>query len=180
MLLSSNMFIMRFLRPVLAGMVGASWMTAFSYWYSRKKKVQFREPILINQLVEGLFPSFDPNRNKNWLAGWILHYCTGIFFSFCYVFLLDIRNVKPSTTKRLIVGGINGIVGILVWKTIFAFHPKPPKIPHKQYYFHLLLAHLIFGYFALEKEKQIAVEHRHTARATETLLNDVQAWPCVL
>lgn len=145
---------MKLIRPILAGIVGATWMTAFSYWYSRNKGVQFREPVLINKLVQGLIPTFDPNYKKNWLIGWILHYCVGIFFSFCYVFLLDIQNIKPSTTKRLLVGGLNGVAGILIWKIIFSFHPQPPKIPYKPYYFHLLLAHLIFGYFALGKEKE--------------------------
>lgn len=55
---------MKFIRPILAGIVGATCMITFSYWYSHKKKVQFREPVLINKLAEELIPTFDPNKIK--------------------------------------------------------------------------------------------------------------------
>jgi hypothetical protein len=49
----------------------------------------------------------------------------------------------------LFLGGMNGIIAVAVWGTVFKIHPRPPHINYSKYYNHLLLAHLVFGAFTV-------------------------------
>lgn len=144
---------MKILRPLVAGAVGTSFMTLYSYGYSHFRGKQFREPHLLADLLEGKGRVDD---RKEFLKGWLAHYLVGAAFSLTYQHFLKGKFIKHPKAKSLLVGGLYGLLGVAGWRSTFGLHPAPPKIDYKEFYAHLVLAHLVFGYFAfglLEKEK---------------------------
>lgn len=143
---------MNITKPIVAGAIGTSFMTLFSYGYSRIRGKQFREPVLLASLMKG---KRLPNSKEDYLKGWAAHYLVGAVFSLSYHALLEGKFLHKPRTKGLIFGGLYGLLGAITWKKTFDAHPAPPKIDYNEYYVHLILAHLVFGYFAfgkLEKE----------------------------
>ncbi len=118
-------------------------MTAFSYGASRHERKQFREPELLNKLLDRMpgspaIPTKSP-------AGWLVHYGVGIFFTTVYDQLWQ-RNIgKPTLANGLLLGTISGLVGIGGWMLAFRLHPRPPKTDYTGHYKQLLIAHMIFG-----------------------------------
>lgn len=132
------------IRKIVAGATtGTAAMTAFSYIATDAENKEFREPEVLRMLVKRLFPEVSETQGK--VAGWALHFGAGIFFTTIYHQLWKNGKQRPSLINGLLLGGINGLVGVAIWKAAFALHPKPPKIFEKNYFGHLLLAHLVFG-----------------------------------
>lgn len=140
---------MNVFRIGLAALCGTTLMTAFSYIVSSVRGKQFREPELLNGLVAraGL-TDFSPS--KEHAAGWLMHYQVGLMFSIIYDLIWRKTNVSPSPKNSLIMGAVSGIFGIMVWNLIFKLHPDPPKTKLKEFNLQLLIAHLIFGYYAMK------------------------------
>jgi hypothetical protein len=67
----------------------------------------------------------------------------------------------------LILGAACGLIGILVWETVFRVHPSPPRIDLKNYYRQLFIAHLIFGTVAAISN----IHALHNRKALLKLLN---------
>ena len=126
-----------------AAVSGTTAMTAFSYKVSEEKNKQFREPELLNSLVKRLIPMHVPRA-----IGWAMHYSVGLLFSLIYHQIWRRTKLKPGITTGLALGAISGVIGAATWKTLLSLHPNPPRIKEKNYYLHLLLAHIVFGAFA--------------------------------
>jgi hypothetical protein len=127
---------------IISGLVATGGMTLFSYLLSKAVNKQFLEPALLNQLV--FFRQKD--RKKQHVAGYMIHYGVGLFFTFIYRWLWK---EKPSTQRNdvsLILGFINGIIGITGWQLTFLLHPFPPAVDKRKYHIHLLAAHVVFGF----------------------------------
>lgn len=140
---------MNLLKPLIAGAIGTTFMTMYSYGYSRLRKKQFREPVLLAELLSG---SSAPERKKDFLKGWMAHYLVGAAFSISYQQFLKGKFNQHPALKSIITGGAYGFfVGVPSWKAAFTLHPQPPKIAYREFYLHLVLAHLVFGYFAFGK-----------------------------
>jgi hypothetical protein len=123
-------------------------MTMFSYLVSEKKNKLFKEPVLLNVLL-GKVKSSDLQRNDKNPEGFIIHYLVGLFFAAVYDQVWKKTKLKPTLQSGLLLGGINGLLAVGVWKATFKLHPRPPLIDYKKYYNHLLLAHLVFGAFTV-------------------------------
>ncbi|HSJ67515.1 MAG TPA: hypothetical protein VK921_07565 [Anditalea sp.] len=134
---------MNYLKIVTSSLLGTSAMTVYSYWRSRRENKNFREPQLLNLMMENLYilPKVPT------AAGWILHYKVGIGFAISYHILWK-KAVQPSIISGTILGALSGIVGVAVWDTLINKHPNPPVIDRTAFYPHLLVAHVIFGTFA--------------------------------
>jgi hypothetical protein len=134
---------------ILTGSVtGTLVMTMFSYLVSEKKNKLFKEPALLNLLL-GKVKSSDLHQNHKNPEGWIIHYLVGLFFTVVYDQVWKKTKLNPSLKSGLLLGGINGLIAVAVWKTTFKLHPRPPLIDYKKYYNHLVLAHLVFGAFTV-------------------------------
>ena len=48
------------------------------------------------------------------------------------------------------MGAFSGVFGIMVWNLIFKLHPNPPKTKLNEFNLQLLIAHLVFGYYAMK------------------------------
>jgi hypothetical protein len=131
------------IRILTAALLGTSAMTAVSYAISRKKNKQFREPDLLAKLLNRMIPDLE-KRNAQ-LSGWLIHYGVGLLFSAIYDRVWAKAKMDPTLRSGLLLGGISGAAGALVWKTIFTLHPHPPANDRENFYGHLITAHLIFG-----------------------------------
>jgi hypothetical protein len=137
---------MKVLQTIAAAALGTTAMTLFSYWISSAKRKQFREPELLQELLQKLPLQIPPGTAK--AAGWLIHYSVG--FSFCAIYDAIWRQTssRPSLANGVVLGGISGIAGISGWHLVLSAHPNPPAVELKKYYGHLMLAHLIFGTFS--------------------------------
>lgn len=133
-------------RIITAAVTGTSMMTLFSYWVSRQKAEQFREPALLSMLTKRLIS--DKRFPKTDVDGWALHYSVGAMFCLIYDRIWQQTGSKPSILNAGLMGLISGFFGASVWKAIFHLHPDPPNIKSKKYYGHLIAAHIVFGIFS--------------------------------
>jgi hypothetical protein len=77
--------------------------------------------------------------------GWLIHYVVGFFFIFLYQVYWTASDSHPTVINGIMLGAVNGVIGICGWKFSFALHPNPPSIDFKEYYMQLFFAHVIFG-----------------------------------
>lgn len=126
---------------ILGVLVGTSLMTLFSYLMTYEVKEQFREPQLLNELLNR--SGF--NIKNAWLSGWLLHYGMGAIFVIVYHFIWQFTAINPSLLSGSIFGFVNGFIGIAGWWTVFYIHKNPPSVDFNDYYIHLIVAHIIFG-----------------------------------
>ncbi|HSI76563.1 MAG TPA: hypothetical protein VK957_11720 [Lunatimonas sp.] len=125
-------------------LVATSVMTAFSYGYSAIVKKQFREPELLNILLMRWTNAFR-HLTKGSLLGWAIHYLVGFFFMLGFCLIWEVVEIEATLLSGVIMGFTAGILGVIGWQLTFWIHPNPPKLDFKQYYIHLILAHLVFG-----------------------------------
>lgn len=136
---------------ILAGLVGTSFMTLYSYIISRRERDQFVEPVLLNELIdrsEGL-PEIKEDQKEAHPAGWLSHYGMGVLFVLGYYILWRRSLTSPGIIKALLIGSVSGLIGIAGWKVMFAANNNPPRNNRFKYYRQLFFAHIVFSVFAL-------------------------------
>lgn len=128
----------------VSGLVATTLMTGFSYLIAAVKKSQFREPELLNILItrSPILPVRVPDRH---LLGWAIHYTIGWIFVLVFDYIWRSSLLNPTLASGCLLGFIAGIIGILGWQLFFTLSPDPPRIPLKNFYLQLLVAHVIFG-----------------------------------
>ncbi|MCO6149471.1 hypothetical protein [Flavobacterium sp. NRK1] len=152
---------------IIAGIVGTTFMTLYSYYISKKENEKYLEPEMINELIDNSKNLPNVNNERYHPAGWGLHYVTGISFMAVYWLLWKRALTHPTISKILIIGSLSGVVGIIVWKIIFSQHEKPPHNDRYGYYKQLFTAHIIFSFFALStyklcnKADNYTIENKH-------------------
>lgn len=135
---------MEFKLIFLSGLIATSLMTLFSYLVSNITKHQFREPQLLNILLQRS-PAVPLKPGLKNITGWIIHYSIGWLFVTIMAFLWERTFIEPSTISGAILGLFFGFIGIAGWKVFFYLSPKPPEIKFDKFYFQLIIAHIIFG-----------------------------------
>ena len=119
-------------------------MTAFSYYLSYIRKKQFREPELLNELlVRARMMKF--TASKNHPAGWIIHYLVGVVFVIIYQLIAAVTALTPDILFYSLGGLISGFIGVAIWHVTLSLHPNSPALDLKEFYFQLVIAHIIFG-----------------------------------
>lgn len=129
---------------LIPALFATSAMTAFSYIFSAIVKKQFREPELLNMLLMGWSNRFE-QLTKDSLVGWVIHYLVGVFFMLFFHLIWEGFGIEATLLSGTILGFAAGILGVIGWNITFWIHPYPPKLDFKQYYVHLIIAHVIFG-----------------------------------
>ena len=132
---------------LFGAVVGTAAMTLFSYFLSGKKDKEFKEPKLLGKMVNRAFPSLGKTPSE--IAGWMMHGSMGVIFAFTYRELIEKIQFRGDLSDDIFIGAVNGVAGIVIWKTVFSLHPDPPKIHFTSFYQHLILAHIIFSTTAL-------------------------------
>jgi len=126
--------IIRILVEAFAGIV---LMTLFSYIMSGLAKKNFKEPNLLNDLLN------QANRDGS-LAGWAVHYSIGVLFTAIYEAIWLLWDLAPEFWFTLTAGIISGIIGVIGWSLMLKLSNDPPKIALKDFYLQLVLAHVFF------------------------------------
>lgn len=129
-------------RLLVEATVGIILMTAFSYLVSLVVNECFKEPELLELLLRAKTRS-EPKKFP--VAGWTLHYLTGILFAFAYEVYWQSCEAQIDWVTTGQLGLASGILGIVVWKIAYAIAPKKPNIDYRGFYLQLVLAHLLFA-----------------------------------
>lgn len=140
---------MNAIKTISAGLAGTTFMTLYSYTMAKKQKKQYKEPVLLYKFLE---------KGKQWARmksnhaeqpqGWLLHYSAGLLFSVAYDQIWKKTEVAPSIPAGIILGAASGLAGVGIWNATFKLHPNPPKVDQRDFYKHLIAAHVIFGIFS--------------------------------
>lgn len=130
---------------VLGALAGTTAMTLYSYLASKDKKRNFKEPELLGKMVKRAVPAAHKDHAE--VAGWMLHYATGLTFAALYDKLIRKTGTRPTVPYGILVGGLTGLAAVGIWDATFRVHPNPPKTHFERYYGHLLVTHLVFGAF---------------------------------
>lgn len=119
-------------------------MTAMSYVFTYIFKGNFKEPQLLNCLIDRL-PKVNRPICSEHIYGWSIHFFIGILFVILFKICL-FYNVADVTLKAgAIFGFLAGVVGVAGWITFFSLHPDPPSINKVMFYSQLIFVHIIFG-----------------------------------
>lgn len=135
---------MELLRVIMSGILGTLLMTAFSYLIPRLRARQFREPRLLNMILRrSSSDSMNPSNNS--VIGWVVHFSIGIilmtlFYMFHLIFTFEI-----SLLSIFLYGIFAGSLSVLSWYLMFSLSPNPNKISIREFYFQLMIAHLLFA-----------------------------------
>jgi len=73
---------MNLLKIAIAAFSATNVMTTFSYLLSASYKKLFKEPVMLNFILEGVGINLKGKAHK--LAGWIAHYIIGFALVICY------------------------------------------------------------------------------------------------
>ncbi len=135
---------MELLKVIIAGILGTILMTTFSYFFSWLRSRQFREPKLLNMILrrsttDGINPS------NNSVIGWIVHFSIGIILMTLFYMFHLIFSYRISLLSIFFYGLLAGSLSILSWYLMFSLSPNPKKVPLKEFYLQLLVAHILFA-----------------------------------
>lgn len=119
-------------------------MTAFSYLYSEIKDKKFKEPQLINILIDRL-PNMKMTIGKHHWLGWFLHFLIGLIFTALFFLIWNFTKISITWESGIILGFLAGVIGVLGWRITFSIHPNPPNIQFSKFYIQLIVAHILFG-----------------------------------
>ena len=135
-----------------AAFVGTTFMTLYSYYRAGKENQQYREPVLLNKLLNRS-NALPVKVGDNHPAGWVGHYAVGVLFVIAYYALWKRALHSPGPVRTATIGTMSGLLAIGAWKTMFAANDNPPANDRSGYYRQLFVAHLIFSAFALAAYK---------------------------
>ena len=136
---------------LISAIAATTLMTLFSHALSGKENKNFSEPLLLAGLEKGVLPK--KAKGLAVPAGWTTHYAIGVLFTYLYGYGCERSRRQPTLTNGTLFGAASGLVGILMWKAVFAMHPAPPRTHYAKFYKQLFLAHLIFGAAVAISEK---------------------------
>ncbi len=131
------------LKIITGVLIGTSLMTLCSYFFAHLLNKQFREPVLLQKLLERSFLLDKPQVPTR--IGWLLHYSVGMIFVVIYHFIWLLTALEPSAQSGILLGLFSGLIGVSGWFFVFRVHSEPVSIDFKAFYMQLIVVHLIFG-----------------------------------
>ena len=132
----------------LAWVVATSCMTGFSYLFSTLLNENFKEPVLLTDLLGKVF-----NVELPIWVGWVVHYLTGILFLLLVMAAYSFTNVSISVQWGIIYGCILGGIGIFMWKALYKLANTDPPTHTRLFHLQLIIAHIFFGMAAIGVER---------------------------
>ncbi|MCE6988064.1 hypothetical protein [Dyadobacter sp. CY323] len=127
---------------LLASVAATTAMTAFSHFFSKAKKDNYNEPVLLGDFLE---KAVIKEKRSALVSAWTVHYAVGFLFGLIYEPTFKKIKTRSATKKGLCFGLSAGSIAIVAWSMVFKMHPDKPKINFRVYYQQLMAAHLIFG-----------------------------------
>jgi hypothetical protein len=134
-----------------AGVIGTTIMTIFSYILSAKRKKNFKEPQLLQTMINRM-----PGVKEKDIpfAGWLVHYATGVSWALLFAMLFKKRGKNITLYQEIIFGLCNGTAAIVIWKGFLSLHSHPPVTDRKEFYIQLIAAHIVFSVVMAEIYKR--------------------------
>ena len=134
---------MNIAKIMIAAFSATNVMTTFSYLMSIHYKKLFKEPVLLNYILDDLH--LCPKGKWKFISGWLAHYIIGLFFAFLYALIWEYTRLKFGIISGIVLGIVSGFIGILGWKLIYKLPRKEPHVRLKEYYVQLFFAHVLFA-----------------------------------
>jgi|SRR5690606_25483829 len=119
-------------------------MTAFSYLFSYVFNGNFKEPQLLNYLIDK-HPAVKMPICREHIYGWTIHFFVGMLFVILFKICLFYNIVDMTIKTGVAFGFLAGIVGVTGWITFLSLHPNPPAIKRIVFYSQLIFVHVVFG-----------------------------------
>jgi hypothetical protein len=162
-----------FVKTLISGAVGTTFMTALSGLMSLLPKEEFFEPEQLSKMLKRIAPVLGKSTQQ--LSGWGAHYGMGMLFASVYVQLWHCRKLDDSNGAGLLLGGLSGLIGMMIWKATFSLHPIPPNNRKLDFYLQRIPAHVVFALFTtiayrLIREKELRNRLHQNDRPTPSLL----------
>jgi hypothetical protein len=134
---------MNLLKIAIAAFSATNVMTTFSYLISARFKRLFKEPVILNFILE---EGIGINLKGTWqkIAGWIAHYAIGFAMVVCYEAIWRYTAIGFGFVSGTVLGVVSGLIGIACWKAIYqtSIHHN---VSRRAYYIQLFAAHIIFA-----------------------------------
>ena len=134
---------MNFYKILIAAFSATNIMTTFSYLVSISFKKLFKEPVMLNFILDGAGISLKGRVKK--FAGWFAHYLIGLAFVIAYESIWHYTEVEFGFVSGIAFGVISGFVGICCWRLTYRLPDGNPRVPSKEYATLLFFAHVIFS-----------------------------------
>lgn len=135
---------MELLQVISAGVLGTVLMTAFSYFLSKVRSRQFKEPKLLNMILRrSSHEHMNPSNNS--IIGWVVHFSIGIILMTLFYLFHLIFSFRISFLSIFLYGIITGAMAILSWHLMFYISPRPPDVDLNEFYIQLFIAHVLFA-----------------------------------
>lgn len=133
---------MNLLKIFIAAFSATNVMTTFSYLLSARYKKLFKEPVMMNFILEG----FGLHLKGRWhkVGGWIAHYIIGLFMVFIYESLWRYSVIKFGFVSGILFGIASGIIGIACWHGIYSSSVHD-NVSRRSYYIQLFFGHILFA-----------------------------------
>ena len=133
---------MNLLKIAIAAFSATNIMTTFSYLLSAGYKKLFKEPVMMDFILEGVGIHLRGKWHK--IGGWIAHYLIGFAIVFSYEAIWRYTIVKFGFVSGIILGIISGLIGIACWNAIYATKIHD-NVSCRSYYIQLFFGHVIFA-----------------------------------
>lgn len=134
---------MNFLKIMIAAFSATNIMTSFSYLISVSFKKLFKEPVMLNFILEGAGINLKGRVKK--VSGWFAHYLIGLAFVLVYEAVWHYTVVPFGFVSGIAFGIVSGFVGISCWRLIYRLPDNKPHVPSREYAIQLFLGHIIFA-----------------------------------
>ncbi|RZJ75214.1 MAG: hypothetical protein EOO45_06305 [Flavobacterium sp.] len=133
---------MNLLKIAIAAFRATNIMTTFSYLLSASYKKLFKEPVMMDFVLEGIGIHLKGKWHK--IGGWIAHYIIGFAMVICYEAVWRYTIVKFGFVSGIIFGIVSGLIGILCWRAIYltSIHDD---VSRRSYYIQLFFGHILFA-----------------------------------
>jgi hypothetical protein len=134
---------MNLLKLAIAAFSATNIMTTFSYLLSASYKKLFKEPVMMDFILEGLGINLKGKLHK--IGGWIAHYIIGFVLVIIYESIWRYTSIKFGILSGIIFGICTGLVGIFCWRAIYITSMHEDVSP-RSYYIQLFFGHIIFAF----------------------------------
>ncbi len=134
---------MNFYKILIAAFSATNIMTTFSYLVSISYKELFKEPVMLNFILEGAGISLKGRLKK--FSGWFAHYLIGVAFVLVYESIWHYTNVEFGFISGIVFGIISGLIGVSCWRLTYRLPDGNPHVPSKEYALLLFFGHIIFA-----------------------------------
>ena len=134
---------MNLLKIMIAAFSATNIMTTYSYLVSISFKELFREPIMLNFILDGAGINLKGRFRK--FSAWLAHYLIGLAFVLIYEAVWRYTNIEFGFTSGICFGIISGLIGVSAWRLCYRLPDGKRHVPSKEYAIQLFFGHVIFA-----------------------------------